>query len=404
MKIVLLAPEFLPVWGGVGTYVVELIRNFPRDVEVHVMTPFRKGIGGSELSSADYDFGEMFHDNVHVHFVSTASDTFWYNAKFQLGVARELKRLVKRETPDLVHSNAAHMPDLLVDPRGLGVPIVTTIHTTLEGQLASVKDAPLSDLEFSEKMTRLMAPILLALEGHYYRHRHHFITVSHIGKKTVSREKRIPAERIRVIYNGVDASRFSPSNRKMAEALLPDVSDVDAVKVLYLSRLIGKKGIYVLLRAIPRVLKRVDAHFIFAGPGLKPDFEGHGIPRGSYSYLGYISEEQKRALHALADVFVLPSFYENFPISILEAMASGTPPVSTPVGGIPEMITPGYNGVLVPQRDAASLADALVRLIESDTLRRKMGRNARDTVLEKFTWRKTADSTLEYYREILEGA
>lgn len=400
MKIAILAPEFLPVWGGVGTYVVELVRNFPKDVEAHVITPFRKRIGNIKVSSDSYDFNELFGNNVHVHFLSTASDTFIYTAKFQLAVLRVLKTIVKQENIKIVHS-AGHLSDLLINPKKLQVPIVITIHSTLEGQIKSIKNMPIRHLEFSEKFTRFLAPLLIFLENQYYKQRCYFITVSQLGKKMISKEKMIPEHMIKVIHNGVDTTKFSPNWKNDAIKAFPKLSEIEAVKVLYLSRFIGIKGIYVLLKAIPEVLKKVDAHFIFAGPGITPDFALYGVPEHAYTYLGYISETRP-LIYAIADIFVLPSFYENFPISVLEAMASETAVVATNVGGIPEMITSGYNGVLIPPKDVDSLVNALVLLIENDYLRRKIGKNARKTVLKKFTWKQTAKKTKEYYEYILE--
>src|SRR3972149_10282946 len=90
MKICMLAPEFLPVWGGVGTYIVDLVRHLPKDTEVHVVTPMREGFGKDKISSSDYDFSKYFGNNVHVHFISDANDTFVYNAKFQYSCLRQV--------------------------------------------------------------------------------------------------------------------------------------------------------------------------------------------------------------------------------------------------------------------------------------------------------------------------
>jgi hypothetical protein len=83
MRICVLAPEFLPVWGGVGTYTAELIRHLPKNIEVYVVTPRRMGIGKSKISTYDYDFSQYFGDNVRIHFASKTSDTFFHNAAFQ---------------------------------------------------------------------------------------------------------------------------------------------------------------------------------------------------------------------------------------------------------------------------------------------------------------------------------
>lgn len=405
MSVAMLAPEFLPVWGGVGTYIVELVRHFPQDMEIHIITPFRKKIGSNRVSSADYDFKNMFKDNVHVHFLSTASDTFVYNAKFQLAVFRELKKIVEKENIDIVHSNAGHMPDLLINPDKLGVPIVTTIHSTLLSQLDAIKQtaSKFFQLEFSEQMTLLLGPFLACSEKTYYFSRRRYITVSKWSKKRVISEKNLEPHTIRVIYNGVDPNRFNPWRKKEANDHFPELADIETPKVLYLSRLVGKKGVDILMRAIPKILENTDAHFIFAGPGKDLYLKKYNLPEKNYTFLGYVDHGLAPFLYALADIFVLPSFYENFPISILEAMASGIAVIATDVGGIPEVITSGYNGILIPPKDPEKLASALITLITDDIKRRKLAKNARKTILKKFTWDRTAKITKTYYEEILEG-
>ena len=83
MKICMLAPDFLPTWSGVGTYIVELIKHLNQDIEVHVVTFTRKGFNDKDKSTVDYNFSEIFGSNVHIHLIGIASDTFLYNARFQ---------------------------------------------------------------------------------------------------------------------------------------------------------------------------------------------------------------------------------------------------------------------------------------------------------------------------------
>ena len=79
----MLAPDFPPAWGGVGIYVYELARRMPVDVEFHVLTPLREGMDRIKVSSGDYGFLENLGDNIKIHFISRASDTFLNNANFQ---------------------------------------------------------------------------------------------------------------------------------------------------------------------------------------------------------------------------------------------------------------------------------------------------------------------------------
>ena len=157
MKICMLAPEFFPIWGGVGTYIIEVLRHLPRDIEVHVVAPWRYQIGIEQVSTQDYVLNDYFGDNVHVHFISKATDVFIYNLRFQYACLKNVPQLIKDEQIDLIHSHTANMPDLFLRLREKTTPILTTIHTTIQGQRAGTKAAQSSfrTLEFSEKATQL---------------------------------------------------------------------------------------------------------------------------------------------------------------------------------------------------------------------------------------------------------
>ena len=97
---------------------------------------------------------------------------------------------------------------------------------------------------------------------------------------------------------------------------------------------------------------------------------------------------------ARSTVFALPSEIDKSPYSVLEAMFAGLPVVSTPVGGIPEMVLDGETGVLVPPGDEAAIAAALERLLGDDALRARMGAAARMRAHERFDARKTTAELL----------
>jgi glycosyltransferase involved in cell wall biosynthesis len=102
-------------------------------------------------------------------------------------------------------------------------------------------------------------------------------------------------------------------------------------------------------------------------------------------HLGPVSLEERLAFFKRADVFVLPTYAEGTPISMLEAMAAGLPVVSTPVGGIPDVVEDGVEGFIVKPGDVEALADRLARLINDPERRRRMGRRAQDKV-RPFNW------------------
>jgi len=396
----MLTPEFYPVWGGLGTYALELSRTMPKDVELHIVTPRREAFGKFRIDES-VNVPDL-PSNVSIHYIGTARDTFIYNFKFQANCSLYLPRLIKRYDIDIVHGNGT--ATLFVNPSKLDIPVVNTTHSTIGDQIRTIKEtgSKFSQLEFSEKMTLLLSPFLESLEHLQYIKNQYYITVSKFSKSRLVEEKKVKPENITFIYNGVNPTKFSPKRRKEAKKHFPMLADIEAPKVLYLSRFIEKKGISTLLKAIPSILKGEDVHFVFVGPGKKLDFDKYGIPQQNYTFLGYINHEATPFLYALSDIFVLPSLYENFPISILEAMASETAVVATNVGGVPEMITSGYNGILIPPKDADSLTNALIWLVENDPLRKRLSKNARKTVIKKFTWKQTAKKTKEYYENMLE--
>jgi glycosyltransferase involved in cell wall biosynthesis len=103
------------------------------------------------------------------------------------------------------------------------------------------------------------------------------------------------------------------------------------------------------------------------------------------TFLGWVAGEAKQRLLQSAAVFVLPSRFEGLPVSMLEAMSLAVPCVATPVGGVPDIVTDGVNGCLVPVDQPAPLAAALVRLLADPDYRAGLGRAARETVVTRFS-------------------
>jgi glycosyltransferase involved in cell wall biosynthesis len=402
VKLCMLAPEFLPVWGGVGTYIVELLRHLPKDIEIHVLTPMRESIGTEKASSRQYDFSEYFGSNVHIHFVCTANDTFMYNARFQYACSQYVPRIAREENIDLVHSHTAHMPDFLLQFKRLKIPIVTTIHTTIRGQRLGTKSSGMtfSALEFSEKLTYVTYPFLSLIETLYFLKRRYYITVSRWMKQQIIKQyPRINPSSISMIHNSVDTQLFSPGQKNHSER------DI----VLFTGRLVAAKGLNYLVGAIPKVLKEhPDTYFLFIGAGNSLPYQKRliemGISEKNYKFLGYLKDSNALVkYYRAASVYVAPTLYENLPIRVLEAMACGAPVVASNVCAIPEIIDDGVNGALVQPRSIEELYSAISCLLADVRLRNKIGNNARKTVVENFNLTASVLRTTEVYQKILEN-
>ena len=403
MKLCMLAPEFLPVWGGVGTYIVELIRHLSPDIEIHVVTPKRECLGKDKnVSSSNYDLSEYFGSNVHVHYVCTANDTFVYNAKFQYACQKYVPKLVKDQHIDLVHSHTAHMPDLLLQFKRLNVPTVTTIHTTIQGQRQGTQNSGMGfrNLEFSEKLTYLTYPFLSLAENVYFsKNGRYYITVSNWMKdQIISQYPKINTTSVSVIHNSVDTQLFSPKK---------DLNPSQRNIVLFTGRLVAAKGIGYLLDAIPKILSEYpDTLFTFVGTGNSLPYltrlKEMGISENNFAFLGYLKHAADLVkYYQSASVYVAPTLYENLPIRVLEAMSCGIPVVASNVCAIPEAIDNGINGMLVQPRSVDELARAICSLLGDRKLRMTIGNNARKTVLEKFDWNINTVKTTTAYQQIL---
>jgi glycosyltransferase involved in cell wall biosynthesis len=227
-----------------------------------------------------------------------------------------------------------------------------------------------------------------------------FLTVSAFS----ARELGAPAERTRVIYGGADPSRFAPD------------PSVRRHGVLFVGRVTPHKGIDRLIEALPP-----GAHLTVAGsvghdrhpPERDYPFLLRRLAAGrDVELLGAVPDEDLPALYRRAAVLALPSVHrtcygrdirvsELLGLVVLEAMASGTPVVCSRLGGLSEIVQHGTTGFLVEPGNVAELRERLSQLLADRALAARMGRNAREVVLERFTWQACAGRCLEAYGELM---
>jgi glycosyltransferase involved in cell wall biosynthesis len=206
-----------------------------------------------------------------------------------------------------------------------------------------------------------------------------------------ARARGYPTRNARVVHNGVDPVLFSPAQEEPAPP-----------SILFAGRMDDQKGVDVLLKALGLLPK--GARLRLAGTGPQQDeYRRLASKLGleDVEFLGAVERKRLPWLLGEAQVFVLPSRYENLPLGILEAMACARPVVATRVGGVGEMVEGGVEGLLVPAGDPDALAGALGRLLGDAPLRRRMGEAGRARVLARFTWDAVAAETEGFYAELL---
>lgn len=168
--------------------------------------------------------------------------------------------------------------------------------------------------------------------------------------------------------------------------------------LLFVGWLYRPKGVFELLQAVAELAADPGTppfRVVFAGQGndaaaLKAEAAVRGVA-GRVSFPGWLLGDALREAFADADIFVLPSWSEGFPNAMVEAMATGLPPVVTSVGAVPDVVTDGVDGLLVPVRDPTALRDALRCLIADEGLRGAMGQAAHATATRRFRVERAAD-------------
>jgi glycosyltransferase involved in cell wall biosynthesis len=147
------------------------------------------------------------------------------------------------------------------------------------------------------------------------------------------------------------------------------------------------------------------AKLVIAGSGREKDDLSRQIQSlnitNSVFMVGRLTKEKVAQLMAAANVFVLPSKMESFGLTLLEASAAGVPVVCSNAGGIPEVFQDGFNALLYPPGDDNAMAKAIICLIQDKELAKKISANAMETA-SKYTWKMTAERTLQVYEEVLQ--
>jgi glycosyltransferase involved in cell wall biosynthesis len=212
------------------------------------------------------------------------------------------------------------------------------------------------------------------------------------------KEYGITHSRITVIRNGVDIKSFFPDRQK----------DNTEDYVLYTGVLRARKGLFDFIQCAKYINKiRPNTKFLICGKGsfrtkLETLVRRMGLEQ-QILFLGYVDRKRLIRLYQNASVHVVPSHYEGMPTVLLEAMSCGLPVVATNIGGNNEVISSGINGLLVPPKSPKVMAEAILRLLDDVSLRKRIGAAARDTVVMNYTWDKVTDKIVECYENIMQS-
>lgn len=321
---------------------------------------------------------------------------------------RKIGQLIDETQPDIVHChNIYHQltPSIIGAAKGRQVPVVLTLHdykpicptytrlrdghvcsACIENQFSNVMKYRCADGSLG-KSALLYAEATVQRLFRSYEKVDMFIAPSEFMRSSVT-QHRLDEDRVEVIYNGIDCAAI-------------DVAAEDQGYALYLGRLSPEKGIETLLSAHAEIADRVP--LVIAGTGPLEQTMRSRYPKAQY--LGHLSGDALKETVRNAAMIVVPSeWYENCPMSVLEAMASGKPVVASNIGGIPELVTPGETGLLFRPGDHDMLKSHLLQLISYPELRRVYGDAARKRAEHSFSLEQHNDALMHLYRNVIDRA
>jgi glycosyltransferase involved in cell wall biosynthesis len=362
---------------GVGTYIRNIVRTLGRldhETAYFLIGPPAKVI---EIGALPPNFHTVPLDN----------------AEGSLKSYRAFRAAVKELQCDLVH-----IPNLFSLSRALPCPYVMTVHDMLE------------HMSRARQQTGFWNSLYFQSTKQVLRGASRIFAVSNFTKNEIEKLFGIPPSRIEVIYNAIDERFLHGHATSSDRQLIAERYQVNYPFLLYAGRVSAHKNVIRIIEAFSALKAELekdqafpDLKLIIIGDDLSgnPDLRRTVIRSGVQNdvrFLGFVPVDVLRIFYDQAKIFVFPSLYEGFGLPPLEAMAHGTPVVTSNVSSLPEVV--GNAAVLVHPENVFEIMRALHRVLLDQPLREKMKeRSYRQAA--KFSWEKSVRKIINSYREVL---
>jgi glycosyltransferase involved in cell wall biosynthesis len=297
---------------------------------------------------------------------------------------RAARRLVEDGRADIVQADGGAGFGYALVAGATSAPLVLHPHGMEEFQAPMAKRALYFPLRAATRFAARRAARVLAPDASMTR--------------DVMRNLGVDDRKVALVPNAVDLSQI---DRELPPA---DLGIPDGARVLLsVGRLQSNKGFSFLVRALSRAPK--DFLWVLVGDGpererIESEIEREGL-RSETRLMGNVNDDVLHALYERCDLFVHPTLYEGSSMATLEAMAHGKAVVATRVGGIPDKIGEGDNGLLVPPADADALARAIVEALRDRDRLAAWGGKSRSVVETRFSWSRRVKDLLRLYEEVL---
>jgi glycosyltransferase involved in cell wall biosynthesis len=373
--------------GGLAAHVYDLSKMLvKKGYEIHVVTCSFPG-------AKDYEV----IDGVHVHrfdaYQIPAPDFLQWDLNMNLLMEQKAIKIIEKYSIDILHAH-----DWLVANAAIGLkhlyrkPLVVTIHSLERGRRSGL---------FNEGQR-----MIDQIENHLIQEAWHNIVCSQYMQSLCHFSFDFPNDKMTIIPNGVRYNEFSVklSEKERSTHHKKYARESENI-VAYIGRLVPEKGVNVLLGAVKFVLeRRPNTKFVIAGEGWhRNELENLSKDLGitdKVLFTGYLPDEDFLAYFNVAEVLVVPSTYEPFGIVALEGMATKTPIVVSDVGGLSEIVDHGWTGMKVPPDNSMALADTIIELLENQSLRKNIVKNAWEKLMHVYDWSIIADHTIKIYEQV----
>ena len=322
----------------------------------------------------------------------TAAATFAEPLTFSLRAHRELAG--RLEQFDIVHDNQC-LGTGIWKIHQAGLPVLETIHhpITVDRRLET-EHAPTAWKRFTKNrfyaFTNMQTKVAQKLPR--------ILTVSSNSYEDIIRDHKVDAERLHIVNVGVDTNQFRP---------LDDISPVPGRLMTTASADVAMKGLAFLLEALAKLRTENDSiHLVVIG---KPKYDSKATKlikelrlSEHIEFVSGVSDERIVELYNEAQIAIVPSLYEGFSLPAIEAMSCGVPLIATTGGALPEVVgEDGVTALQVAPGNSEDLAAKIRWALKEPKLRSTIGFAGRQRVVKNYSWRITAEKTVEHYRALL---
>jgi len=381
-SIIVVTQQLDKIISGIGLYSQNLIQSLIQDnFNVTVIAPEDQ----IPIGKLPYTFISVPKP------IAINSHARWISLSFNFG--KKLRQLFYEQQIDLIHFTDAREALFC----NLNIPLIGNIHDTYA---AIINPLSFYYYNYNDWFQRLMYYRLLhILEAIAFRKLYTIIANSNYTAQVITDVYKLSKQSVRVCYISIDIDQYQ------SILTLRNQINPHPPRVLFIGSNMQRKGLPILINSAFYILKVIpETEFWIVGkdkvePAMRLLCDRLGVS-DHFRFLGWVSHQDLYNIYAQCDIFVMPSLIEAFGVVFLEAMAAGLPVIGTRVGGIPEIIRDGINGILVEPGKPNELGSAIIKVLKDRTLSEKLKQAGLETV-QNFNVNNMMKCTYRVYKKYL---